>query len=226
MKIISLLLLTSLSAVAAEYRLYFATPAYAVEIPSDRPYEAITYKPVRLWLFVSAPSADDFKQLPALVVDEYREFAGMRMPNPRSPNITFEAAEIRDGVPTPCEIRTIAQGSGGGEMVGFVDVSVEVGGDRKQWVAAKREPAQLFLEKKITEQEAAKGSADADRNFAPNRPGTYQVRAVFRSQVQGSLVEFRSAPIVLTLGEKKPNKAPEPTPTSVTTPAAQESRRP
>ncbi|MEN9635059.1 MAG: hypothetical protein RL077_3463 [Verrucomicrobiota bacterium] len=216
MKIISLLLLTSLSAVAAEYRLYFATPAYAAEIPSDRPYEASTYKPARFWLFVSASSADDFKQLPALVVDEYREFAGMRIPNPKSPNITFEAAEIRGDVSAPCEIRAIAQGSGGGEMAGFVDVSIEVGGARKQWATAKREAALLALEKKITEQESTERRADADRTFAPNKPGTYQVTAVFRSEVQGALIEFRSASIVLTLGERKPNKAPEPTTGTVT----------
>lgn len=157
--------------------------------------------PVDLQIEIRTRSVDDRNAFAPLVIDDYRYDEPNHFADKRVPNVTFEVTDS-DGRPAPFR----AASQGGGASLEYLDVHValDIGGDPERLERETNEILQEVAVEKLRPEEAIPRIEAIQRTFAPNQPGTYRVRAIYRPKVPGKWTgELSTAPISIVVADAK-----------------------
>jgi len=198
------LLITMQVANAADERvMYFADPSKPGQhMPvGPRPVTSETGSLVSLELEIRTLSVEDQNRFARLVIDDYRYDEPTYFTDKRVPNVVFDVTTL-DGNPAP--FRVSSQGGGATLEYLHVHVAFEIGGDPEQLERETNRTYQEIAAKSLKPEDALIHLKTLKQKFAPNQPGTYRVRAIYRPDVPGKWQgELSTAPISIVITDAK-----------------------
>jgi hypothetical protein len=172
---------------AVDRKLYFAAPSKPGQhVPvGDTPLTFKTGECINLYLEARTRSVEDQNHFVSLIIDDYRYDEPNYFTDKRIPNVTFEVTRLENGGYERVPFRVSSQG--GGASFEYLDVHVcfEIGGAPEKLAAETKGVYQEVASKSLRPEDAAPRIEAIRRQFAPNQPGRYRIRAFYRPNVPG-----------------------------------------
>lgn len=182
-----LVILCAVTDAAGERKLYFTEPSNASQhIPVGN--TLLTFMPggrIDLYLQARTRSMKDRHHFVDLIIDDYRYDEPNYFADKRVPNVTFEVARLENGSYKRVPFRASSQS--GGVSLEYLDVHVsfEIGGSPEKLEEETKKVYQEVAAKALRPEDAMPRIEGLRRQFEPNQPGRYRIRAFYRPNVPG-----------------------------------------
>ncbi len=203
MRFLVLFLIIVTSATAAEQNvLYFDDPSKPGQhIPvGEQPITVKVGAMIDLQLEIKTASLEERSTFADLVVDDYRYDTPNYFEDHRAPNVSFEITTMEG---KPVSFRVGSQGGGVNLQYLHESIFFEIGGNPKrleeEMTQASRDMAAGTLKR-----ENVVARLQTAQKYAPNQPGIYRVRAIYRPKVSGKWRgELSTVPITIVISNDR-----------------------
>jgi hypothetical protein len=196
-----LAILGAATGVAVDRKLYFAAPSKPGQhVPVGN--TLLTFKAgerINLELEARTRSVEDQNHFVDLIIDDYRYDEPNYFTDKRVPNVTFEVTRLENGKYRSVPFRVSSQGSGASLEYLRVHVSFEIGGAPEKLEMETRKVYHEIAAKSLRPEDAIPRLEAIRRQFSPNKPGRYRIRAFYRPNVPGKWKGKLIAPAVTIL---------------------------
>lgn len=140
---------------------------------------------INLRLEARTRSLEDRNDFVHLIIDDYRYDEPNYFTDKRVPNVTFEVTMLENGRYKRVPFRVSSQGSGASVEYLSAHVAFEIGGAPEKIETETRKISQEVLARTLRLEDAAARLEVIKRQWAPNQPGRYRIRAFYRPNVPG-----------------------------------------
>ena len=196
-----LAILSAATGAAVDRKLYFAAPSKPGQhVPVGD--TLLTFNAggrIDLYLEARTRSVEDQNHFVPLIIDDFRYDEPNYFTDKRVPNVTFKVTRLENGSYKRVPFRVSSQG--GGATLEYLDVHVsfEIGGAPEKLETETKKVYQEVAAKSLRPEDAATRIEAIRRQFAPNQPGRYRIRAFYRPNVTGKWKGELVAPPVTVL---------------------------
>lgn len=183
---------------AVDRKLYFAAPSRPGQhVPVGD--TVLTFKAgdsINLYLEARTRSVEDQNHFVSLIIDDYRYDEPNYFTDKRVPNVGFEVTRFDSGSHVPLPLRVSSQGGGVSLEYLHVHVSFEIGGAPEKLEAETERVYQEVAARSLTAEHAIPRIEAVRRQFGPNQPGSYRIRAFYRPKVLGKWMGELVTPLI------------------------------
>jgi hypothetical protein len=207
--LVILAILCAATGAAVDRKLYFAAPSRPGQhVPVGD--TILTFKAgdsINLYLEARTRSVEDQNHFVSLIIDDYRYDEPNYFADKRVPNVSFEVTRFVSGSYKRLPLRVSSQGGGVSLEYLLVHVSFEIGGDPEKLEAETKRVYQEVAARSLTAGDAIHRIEAIRRQFAPNQPGSYRIRAFYRPRVPGKWMGELVTPLItILIGDDKTNQ--------------------